>query len=106
MSDWNQPYVIDHTFYAEKLRTLLHAGVEHRRAIDAATDAAYKTPFSLAATAAIRGDWEPAKDLCRTERAQNGETTARELMRSIQAAVREKKEMWSGAPPTRSKPTR
>jgi hypothetical protein len=106
MSDWNQPFVIDGAAYKERLKALLREGVAHTRAVDVATDHAYKTPFSLAATAAIRGDWEPARTLCREKRSEHGEAKARELMRSIQAAAREKAEMWSGPPPTRDKPTR
>lgn len=55
-----------------------------------ASESAYKTPFAVAATAAARGNWEPAKELCRGERARRGEVAGRELMRTIQEAVREK----------------
>jgi hypothetical protein len=98
--------VIDGAAYKERLEALLREGTPRMPAVDIATDHAYKTPFSLAATAAIRGDWEPAKKLCREERLEHGEIKARALMRSIQAAVREKTEMWSGPPPTQDKPTR
>lgn len=46
-----------------------------------------KLPFSVAATAAANGDWEPAKALCRGERAKNGQQMAMELWRAIQEAV-------------------
>jgi len=64
---------------------------EHNRIRDRASDYAYSTEFSRICTAAIQGDWEPAKERCRRERAEKGETLARELMRSYQRAVKERR---------------
>jgi hypothetical protein len=55
-----------------------------------AREYAYATEFSQICTAAARGDWEPAKERCRRERAEKGEEVARALMRSYQRAVNEK----------------
>jgi hypothetical protein len=48
-----------------------------------------KLPFSVAATAAANGNWEPAKDLCRAERAKRGQANAMVLWEAIQEAVAE-----------------
>ena len=58
-----------------------------------ASEAAYKTPLAVVATAAIRGDWGPAKELCRGERERHGEEHAKGLMRAIQEAVNEKRSL-------------
>jgi hypothetical protein len=57
---------------------------------DRAREYAYATEFSQICTAAVRGDWEPAKERYRRERAEKGEEIARALMRSYQRAVNEK----------------
>jgi len=101
MSDWNQPWVLDHEAYQERLAIMLESlGSESSPppadqislAASEAAECAYRTPFSIVATKAARGDWEPAKELCRGERDRHGDRHARELMRAIQEAVRAKLE--------------
>lgn len=99
MSQWNQPFILDEEAYQERFAIMLEAlEVEQpnpeKWRVDAVRDAAvesgYRTPWAIAATAAARGDWEPAKELCRRERDRHGEEWARGAMRSIQEAVRAK----------------
>jgi hypothetical protein len=81
-------FVMEYEAYAER-RAILE--VEGAKPLDAARDAAdyaYATRFGVAATAAARGDWEPAREWCREERARFGEELARALMRDIQTAVK------------------
>lgn len=99
MSDWNQPWVLDREAYHERMAIMMEAlmaehpsPTQHQLSMvtSEASESAHKTPFAVAATAAARGDWEPAKALCRGERSRRGESAGRELMRAIQDAVREK----------------
>ena len=96
---FSQPWVMDEEAYRQKEKELLAAlspDAEYwkqQACRDQASIFAYKTEFSRICTAAIRGDWEPAKERCRQERAANGERIAQDLMRSYQRAVNLRKQM-------------
>lgn len=92
MSNWNQPFVMDLEAYKERLAILLeeNAGEDHMNIVREATQMAYETPFAKVCTAAIRGDWEPAKEMCRRERERHGKGFALNLWHVIEEAVREK----------------
>jgi hypothetical protein len=94
------PFVMDREAYESKIKELEERAKSSGRPAsfddmaeirDIARQHAYDTEFSIICTAAIRGDWEPAKERCRKERAEKGEETARALMRSYQRAVKDKK---------------
>lgn len=89
-----RPYVLDREAYFERMAIMMESDIDAMEASRMATDSAYQTPLALSATAAIRGDWEPAKNLCRVERDKHGEARGRELMRSIQDAINEHKKLW------------
>lgn len=93
---------MDREAFNERFAILLAEELQHEHEIEQyrlqylrflAEQDAYNTLFARLATAAIRGDWTPAQEQCRRERELHGEAWARELMRSIQAAVREKR-LW------------
>jgi hypothetical protein len=92
MSDWNRPFVLDDEAYKERCAIMICESDGTMSETDIcgfAAEMAYKTPFSIAATAAIRGDWEPAKALCRRQPVDYG----RGLMRAIQDAVEAKRRL-------------
>jgi hypothetical protein len=91
-----QLFIIDRETFEERLAIVLAecepAKIDYMDAFRLASQAAYSTRLSRVASAAAMGDWEPAKEWCRQERARLGEPTARELMRSIQKVVRDEME--------------
>ncbi len=81
--------VIDRDAFAERYAILAVEGMDETQAMQLASLSGYNTAFSLAATAAANGDWEPAKELCRRERSVHGQDWAMELWREIERVVKE-----------------
>lgn len=92
MSQWAQIWILDREAFNERAAIMIEdGGLPIYEAHSAAADLSYRTPLALAATEAARGDWEPAKALCRKQ----PEGYGRDLMRAIQEAVREKQALSS-----------
>jgi hypothetical protein len=83
---------MDEEAYKERLAIMLeeNPGADHIDMVREATQMAYATPFSIVCTAAIRDDWEPAKEMCRRESGVHGKQHALALWACIRDAVEAK----------------
>lgn len=85
------PWVMDDEAYKER-RAIIEVECPELSvdwASRLASEDAYRTPLSVAMTQAARGNWEPAKELCRRARERFGEGLAMEVWREIRGKVRE-----------------
>jgi hypothetical protein len=114
-----QPVVSDDALYRSLLDRNIaaaqaNAAREGRRYTDknlnqCASDAdaeAKASPFAIAATALIRGDSSPLRELCARVRAESGDGAADELVRRIEAAVAEKRAMLKASEDARQRRNR
>lgn len=99
----NEPIVIDREAYRERMEIMMFelqgenpsfTVNDMNHVFSIAAECGYNTLWAMAATAAARGDWTVAKELCRGERERHGDAWARDLMRSIQIAVKETLQLW------------
>lgn len=83
-------YITDREAFHERMAIMLEDGSTHVTTVSStATECGYQTVYGRVATAAANGDWQPAKDYCRREAHILGEEGAKDLMRQIQADIRD-----------------
>jgi len=80
-------WVMDREAYAERRAILELNGASGLDASRDAADYAYHTRLSVVATAAVNGDWEPAREWCSQAAERFGQDIADQLIEEIDSSI-------------------